>query len=149
MEDYAENITAERVKRVIKGYGVDKKMVEGTNGSFDYYELGSPLFLENEMLNEDVELEKIREYVWYSETRKPFTEQSGSEKHLLGLSSNTAFYFYYYKDKLTTLDDSFLRSIKAKEEQYIIYADKCLLEESLMQKYHIIFKKIPRDITRF
>jgi adenine-specific DNA-methyltransferase len=36
MEEYAETITAERVKRVIKGYG-DK---EGTTGSFDYYELG-------------------------------------------------------------------------------------------------------------
>lgn len=40
MENYAETITAERVKRVINGYA-DK---EGTGGSFDYYTLGEPLF---------------------------------------------------------------------------------------------------------
>lgn len=32
MEDYAESITAERVKRVIGGYGEGKNAVEGTGG---------------------------------------------------------------------------------------------------------------------
>ncbi|MCU4158268.1 site-specific DNA-methyltransferase [Carboxylicivirga sp. A043] len=149
MEDYSENITAERVKRVIKGYCNDKKDVEGTGGSFDFYELGKPLFLDNEMLNEEVGLEKIREYVWFSETRKSYKKVNDKEEHLLGVANSSAFYFYYYKDKLTTLDDSFLRTLKTKEEQYVIYADNCVLDHSLMQKYHITFKKIPRDITRF
>ena len=149
MEDYAESITAERVKRVIKGYGKGKKAVEGTRGSFDYYELGKPVFLENDMLNEEVDLEKIREYVWFSETHSPYQEVNKEESHLLGVSNSTAYYFYYYKDKLTTLDDSFLRAIKTKAEEYIIYADNCILDNALMQKYHITFKKIPRDITRF
>jgi len=48
MEDYAESVTAERVKRVIKGYGEGNKAVEGTEGSFDFYELGKPLFLEKD-----------------------------------------------------------------------------------------------------
>ncbi|MCP4161492.1 MAG: site-specific DNA-methyltransferase, partial [Deltaproteobacteria bacterium] len=46
MEDYANDITAERVKRVIKGYGKDKKAIEGTGGDFSYYKLGKPLFLD-------------------------------------------------------------------------------------------------------
>lgn len=149
MEDYAETITAERVKRVINGYGENKKAVEGTGGSFDYYELGKPLFLENDMLNEEVDLDKIREYVWYSETRQAYTVCNQPEEHLLGSANSSAYYFYYFKDKETTLDDSFLRTIKTKAEQYIIYADNCLLDDALMQKYHIVFKKIPRDITRF
>nr|WP_319401701.1 site-specific DNA-methyltransferase [uncultured Carboxylicivirga sp.] len=149
MEDYAENITAERVKRVIKGYGEDGKNVVGTGGSFDYYQLGRPLFLDNDMLNEEVSLEKIREYVWFSETRQPYKAVNQKEEHLLGVSNSSAYYFYYYKNELTTLDDSFLRRMKTKAEQYIIYADNCVLDDSLMQKYHITFKKIPRDITRF
>ncbi len=149
MEEYAENITAERVKRVIKGYGEDKKAIDGTGGNFDFYELGKPLFLDNDMLNEEVGLEKIREYVWFSETRKPYEAVNDKEKHLLGIANSSAYYFYYYQDKLTTLDDSFMRNIKTKAEQYIIYADNCVLDEKLMQKYHITFKKIPRDITRF
>jgi len=149
MEDYSESITTERVKRVIKGYGEDKKAVEGTGGCFDYYELGKPPFLENEMLNEEVSLGKIRKYVWFSETRLPYKKVNNKEEYLLGVSNSSAYYFYYFKDKLTTLDDSFLRTLKTEAEQYIIYADNCVLANEFMQKYHITFKKIPRNITRF
>ena len=147
MEDYAETITAERVKRVITGYGEDKKTVEGTGGDFSYYELGKPVFLDNEMLNEEIGKEKIQEYVWFSETKLPY--QSQEENYLLGIKDQTAYYFYYNASGITTLDESFLRTLKTKANQYIIYADNCLLTKELMKKYNIIFKKIPRDITRF
>jgi len=39
------------------------------------------------------------------------------------------------------------RSLKA--EQYAIYADNCLHSKEFMAKHHIMFKKIPRDITKF
>ncbi|MBC5840439.1 site-specific DNA-methyltransferase [Flavobacterium sp. F-380] len=147
MEDYANTITAERVKRVIKGYGTDAKPIEGTNGDFSYYDLGEPIFLENDLLNEAIGIERINEYVWFSETKSKYSKQT--EKHLLGVKEQTAYYFYYNATNMTTLDESFLRKLKTKAEQYIIYADNCLLDEKLMSKYHIIFKKIPRDITRF
>ncbi|WP_425422897.1 site-specific DNA-methyltransferase [Phaeodactylibacter xiamenensis] len=148
MEDYADKITAERVKRVAKGYGSDSKKVEGTGGEFDYYELGPALFDENENLNEEVGLQKIREYIWFSETRTPFTD-SDSEQYLLGKKDDSVYYFIYEKDRLTTLDYDALELIKTKGEQYIIYADNCLLPADFMAKHNIIFKKIPRDITRF
>jgi adenine-specific DNA-methyltransferase len=66
MEDYAETITAERVKRVIKGYGT----TEGTSGNLDFFTLGQPMFLENGNLNEMVGVEKIRQYVFYKETKE-------------------------------------------------------------------------------
>ena len=59
MEDYANDITAERVKRVTKGYGTGNKKVEGTGGAFDFYELGLPLFDETQNLNEDVAYQKF------------------------------------------------------------------------------------------
>lgn len=147
MEDYAEDITAERVRRVINGYGEGKKAVEGTGGSFTFYELGEPLFLDNQMLNEVVSTDKIREYIWYSETHCPF--EPPQENYLLGVKNDTAYYFYYEKLQLTTLDERFLRTLATKAEQYIIYADNCLLDKAIMTKYGIVFKKIPRDISRF
>lgn len=147
MEDYAENLTTKRVKRVIKGYGKDTKAVEGTGGDFNYYTLGKPLFLDNDLLNEEVGLEEIKRYVWYSETKSEYAKQT--EAYLLGNYEDTGYYFFYEKDGLTTLNESFLRNIKTKASQYIIYADNCLLDKNLMDKYHIVFKKIPRDITRF
>lgn len=148
MEEYANDITAERVKRVTKGYGSGAKAVEGTGGAFDFYELGLPLFDENQNLNEQVGLAKIREYIWFSETRTSFTEPN-AENYFLGKKDESAYYFIYEKDRLTTLDYDALELIKTKGEQYIIYADNCLLPKEFMAKKNIIFKKIPRDITRF
>ena len=147
MEDYADKVTAERIKRVMNGYGDEKKINKGTKGNFTFYQLGKSIFLENEILNEEVALSKIQEYVWYSETKTPFSPKK--ETYLLGEHSSTAYYFYYEKDQITTLDERFLRKLKTKAGQYIIYADNCLLDKKLMDKYHIIFKKIPRDISRF
>lgn len=142
----AETITAERVKRVIKGFGT----TEGTGGSFDFYELGQPLFNEDGNLNETVGIEKIRQYVYYTETKCAFSETKHTDnKHLLGKHNDTAYYFNYEKDEVTTLDHAFLATMKTKAEQYVIYADNCLLTKDFMTKHHIIFKKIPRDITRF
>ena len=151
MENYAETITAERVKRVINGYA-DK---EGTGGSFDYYTLGEPLFDENNNLNETVGIEKIREYVWFTETRNPyqstvFARNEAISTPFLGIYNETSYYFIYEKDNLTTLDyDSLAEYVQQKAERYIIYADNCLLPESFMREKNIEFKKIPRDITRF
>lgn len=148
MEDYANNITAERVKRVTQGYGKEKKEVEGTNGKFDFYELGLPLFDDNQNLNEKVDTQKIREYIWFSETRTPFTEKNQAS-YFLGKKDDSVYYFIYEKNKLTTLDYDALELVKTKGEQYVIYADNCLLPKDFMAKNNIIFKKIPRDITRF
>ena len=71
MMDYADSITAERVKRVIRGYGEGKNAVSGTGGDFSFYELGEPLLV-GECLNENVSAEKIREYIWFMETKTPY-----------------------------------------------------------------------------
>lgn len=152
MEDYAETITAERVKRVIKGYGSGTKKVEGTEGSFDFYELGLPIFVgeNNEYLNEEIDLEKIREYIWYSETRSPYINSTNADSDcFLGKKEETAYYFIYDKFAETTLDYDLLSVIKTKSQQYVIYADNCLLAKEFMMENNIVFKKIPRDVTRF
>lgn len=149
MEDYADTITVERVKRVIDGYGEEKKAIDGTGGSFDYYELGKPLFLDEDLLNEEIGREKIEEYIWYSETRGSYNSNNKNHQYLLGSKDQVTYYFYYEKDSLTTLDYDFLSTINEKSGQYVIYADTCLLTEQFMTAQNITFKKIPRDITRF
>lgn len=205
MDDYADSITAERVKRVIKGYSSDRKdtvfdkkitasnlvngaeilneaktaaaeardqydtvsrpkmingdlqvigikkasrEVKGTGGSFSYYELGEPLLLENHMLNESVSTDKIREYVYYMETRQPIDTTSSDEPYWLGEKDGITYYFYYEKQKITSLDYTFLKTLRSKSANRIIYADCCLLSDEELQRYNITFKKIPRDISR-
>lgn len=147
--DYADSITAERVKRVIDGYGEDKKAVEGTGGNFSYYELGPVLLLPNGNFNEEVGPQKIREYVYYMETKEPLpAEQPTDEPYFMGLCRNTAYYFYYERESVTTLDHAFLATVQTKAEGYTIYADLCAIPQETLRKHNITFKKIPRDIAR-
>lgn len=147
MEDYAESITAERVKRVMNGYAGK----DGTGGNFNYYELGEPLFKgENgEYLNEAVGADKIRNYIWYSETRSTLTCNCENDQPFLGIYNHTAYYFFYHPQYLTSLDFDTLSIINQRAGQYIIYADNCLIPKDALFKYNIVFKKIPRDISRF
>lgn len=150
--DYAETITAERVRRVMQGYGEDTKAVEGLGGSFEYYEIGDRIFLEDDNLNESIGVEEIRRYVAFSENI-PVANQVSTENelspYLLGLSDETAYFFIYEPQETTTLDLEFLANLKFKPKSSIIYADNCLLTREFLQKHNIIFKKIPREITRF
>lgn len=146
MEDYAETITAERVRRVLKGYG----NVEGTGGEFDYYELGPSLLDAEGNINEAVPVETIRNYVFYTETKLPLVKKTQSDNpYFLEKWNDTGYYFYYEKDRITVLDMEFLATLDVAAEQHLIYADQCLLEKDFLANNRIIFKKIPRDITRF
>ena len=158
-ESYADGITAERIRRVISGYGEGSKTMASLGGGFDYYTVGEPIFLPDENLNEAVGAEAIRAYVAYSEGI-PSDDQTTAENphspYLLGLNRETAWIFHYEPDRATSLDMDFLAGLRfggstgaVKPGTVIIYADRCLLSAAFMAKHGIIFKKIPRDITRF
>lgn len=148
MMDYTESITAERVKRVINGYGEGKNAVEGTGGDFTFYDLGQALLLPDGNLNEEVGADKIREYVWYMETRSPLMPVESENPYYLGRNNDTDYYFYYEKDSLTTLNHGFLSTIKEIADGYLIYADLCTIPDEELKQYNITFKKIPRDIKK-
>lgn len=147
MGDYADSITAERVKRVIHGYGEGKKAVSGTGGDFSFYELGAPL-MKDGFLNEDASEKAIRDYVYFMDTRENRAQEKADEPYFLGTHQGAAYYFYYKKGEATVLSYDFLATVKTEAESYVMYADSCLLSAEELSKYHITFKKIPRDIAR-
>ena len=147
MMDYADSITAERVKRVIQGYGEGKKAVEGTGGSFSFYDLGEPLLI-GENLNESVETEKIREYIWFMDTKSPYAPVGGENPYYLGSSNDTGYYFYYAPGQVTVLDYQFLSTLTEKNGSTVIYADRCSIGADNLAQLGVVVKKIPRDISK-
>ncbi len=121
--------------------------IEGTGGNFSYYELGEPLLI-GDCLNENVGVEKIREYVWFMETKAPYAPEISEHKYYLGKHNDTGYYFYYDPQKITVLDYAFLATITEKNDGTIIYADRCAIGEDKLNQMGIVFKKIPRDISR-
>lgn len=150
LNDYAETITAERVKRVISGYGKEKNKVEGLGGDFNFYELGEPLLVDG-LLNEKVDVSNIREYIWFTETHSKLLTnlQTTDNEYFLGKNNDAGYWFYYKKNEETCLNYEFLSTMKTKADQYIIYADVCRLPDSFLKEHNIVFKKIPREIQKF
>jgi adenine-specific DNA-methyltransferase len=137
--DYALTLTAERVKRVIKEKG----------GNFSYYELGENLFNPEGNLNQSIEISLIRDYIFYMETKKDIDDSKITDNpYYLGTNEITDYYFYYDIDKVTNLNYDFLSSINKKNEIYVIYADKCTISDRDLDRLNIVFKKIPRDISK-
>jgi adenine-specific DNA-methyltransferase len=156
MMDYAETITAERVRRVMNGYGEGNKAVAGLGGGFEYVSVGEALFLDDGNLNEAVGEAAIRQYVAYSErvTLDSSDTMQAVNPHCLGLKDDALFVFYYEANAITALSMDFLatlavKNLSSRPNSYVIYADKCTLTPEIMRKYGITFKRIPRDITRF
>jgi adenine-specific DNA-methyltransferase len=149
LEDYADSITAERVKRVIDGYGSNGKEVEGTGSGFTYYELGESLFHPDGSVNKDVPIKKLREYIYFTETKKELPDNETDNPYFIGSDDGNSYYLLHEHEKPMSLDYDFLSILVKKDEAYIIYADRCLIDEEFMRKHNIIFKKVPRDIVRF
>lgn len=137
MGDYADSITAERVRRVIKGYGKEKPLP----GGFGFYELGEPIFM-GDSLNPNAPLEAIRAYVYYTETKQPLPPAT-DDSHLLGVHADVAYYFCPGQ-----LDYDTLATFKTRAESYVVYAEGCMLSAEELDRFSITFKKSPRDIAR-
>jgi len=151
MMDYAENITAERIRRVINGYGTKPETQNGTGGGFSFYTVGEPLF-QDDNLNPKAPLCAIREYIGYTEGLKDIWHtDNGVSPHALGYQNGTA-YVFYYEPHTTALSWDFLNTLNAeglseKPEQWVIYADTNVLTDEQLKQSNIIFKRIPRDIS--
>ena len=146
MEDYADTITAERVRKVMSGYAD----TEGTGGNFDFYELGDTLFNADGTLNESVREDRIREYVYYTETKQHLSrKREDRNRYLLDTWNGVGYYLYYEPNQETAFTYDRLNIIGEKAERYIVYADTCTIDKDYLTDKNIIFRKIPRDIQKF
>ena len=130
LNDYAETITAERVRRV--------------GGEFNFYELGESLF-DGDFVNPKIPIGQLREYIYFMETRKSLPPAM-DEKFLLGVENGTA---YYYCHEQTMLNLEFLSKIKARADYFVIYADACNLSDEQLAERNITFKQIPYDVPKY
>jgi adenine-specific DNA-methyltransferase len=91
-EDYANSITAERVRRVIKGVKTAKSelLKKGTGGSFSYFELGDTIEMESLLRGNNLpSYKEFVRYLFYTTTGEEFNEKAINEKTgFIGESKN-------------------------------------------------------------
>ncbi len=100
-EDYADSITAERVRRVIRGVpkARDKSLREGLGGSFTYCTLGEPIDIEKMLTGEALPpFEELAAYLLHTASGLSAGERSLARQNDDGLfhrSDNTDYYLLY------------------------------------------------------
>ena len=116
-EDYADDLTAERIRRVIKGVpdAKDEKLKSGLGGSFSYFELGEPIEMESILTgNKLPSYMNLARYVSYTATGEEFLpDKVNEDKHFIGESKEYEVYLFYKPD-LTYLKSTALTLDTAK-----------------------------------
>ena len=114
---------------------------------FDDEQIGLNLALVGSMNDNNLDAAELA-FQFIKMTRENYPELSGSEQYLLGMNNGIAVYFLYEKDQATTLDKTFLSTVRTRADHYVIYADTCLISDEKLMRLNITFKKIPRDIAK-
>jgi adenine-specific DNA-methyltransferase len=156
-EDYADSITAERVRRVINGVKVakDEKLKQGLGGSFSFFELGDAIDLKGILSGKSLpSYQELARYVYYTATGEEFVEKRVDQKSsYIGESRNYEVYLIYKPDlaflKTEALNTKFAEGLGLfKGKRRLVFAPANFLDASYLAKYSIDFCQLPYEIYR-
>ncbi|MBI4829057.1 MAG: hypothetical protein HY804_09665 [Nitrospinae bacterium] len=156
-EDYADSVTAERVRRVIKGVPSAKNeaLREGLGGSFSFFELGAPIEIEKLLAGVDLPtyLELAR-YVFYTATGQEFDENKVNEKkYFIGATKEHEVYLFYKPDvdylKATALTLDHAKAFGPfRGKRRLVFAPTKYLDQEYLAEFKIDFAQLPYQIYR-
>jgi adenine-specific DNA-methyltransferase len=156
-EDYADAITAERVRRVIKGVRTasDENLKKGMGGTFSYFELGKAIefdsILDGKNLPSYLELAR---YVFYTATGEEFDERKLNEKRQFVGESRTHEVFLFYKPDIDYLKKIALTLDRAEElgktkgKRRLVFAPTKYLDQEQLDELRIDFAQLPFEIYK-
>ncbi len=157
-EDYADEITGERIRRIIKGVpnAKDKVLQKGFGDSFSYYELGEELEMDKILEGKDLpSYEELARYAFFTSTGENWdTGKMKKDDYHIGSSSTFEVYLLYEpnKEKLKKLALNLDFAIKTQDRfpnrQKLIFAPACFMEEYHLKEYGIRFAQLPFEIYR-
>ncbi len=156
-EDYADKITAERVRRVINGVkeAKDENLKEGYGGSFSYFELGDPIEMESILKGKSLpSYEELARYVFYTATGEEFDPAKIKEsKNYIG-STKDYEVFLFYKPDIEYLKSTALTLDRAeslgpfKSKRRLVFAPAKYLDNDTLMEMRIDFCQLPFEIYR-
>ena len=163
-EDYADTITAERVRRVIKGVpnAKDAALQNGLGGSFTYCELGDPIDMESFFGGSDQmpAYEQLASYIAYTATGEALKKAPGKPKRdwFIGEAGGVRLHLIYkpdarfMRDGKAALDIETARTIAKGNTKrlpvYVFAAAKYMSQKDLTRDFGITFAQLPYAIHR-
>ena len=157
MEDYANTITAERVRRVIKGVKTAKSelLKKGIGGSFSYFLLGDTIEMESLLRGKNLpSYTEFARYLFYTATGEEFNEKAINEKTgFIGESRNYEAYLFYKADidwlKKNALTLERCKALpKFKSKHRLVFAPAKYVDDHTLLEHRIDFCQLPYEIYR-
>jgi adenine-specific DNA-methyltransferase len=156
------DITAERVRRVIKGIkgAKDEKLRNGLGGSFSYFELGKPIDAERILKGDDLpSFVEMARYIFYTATGEEFNEKKvDKDTGFIGESKEYKVYLLYKPDleylKSTALTLDWAQKLGGKPasakamagKKRLVFAPTKYLDHDHLERLGIEFAQLPFDI---
>lgn len=145
----ARDITAERLQRVIAGYGE----TPGLGGGFRYCTLGEPLFDAHGQIAGPVKFADLAHHVFFTETGEPLPKRANKRTPLLGVHHGRAVYLLFngiLDDKQprggNVLTQAVLKCLPPHAGPRVIYGTACRLSANRLKREGITFRQIPYEI---
>ena len=153
-EDYADSITAERVRRVIEGLtgAKDEDLKAGLGGTFSYFQLGKPMRQESLLDGSHLpSWEKLASYVFFTATGQEF--DPGDIDRETGFVGHTASHdvFLIYEPDIEKLKSLALslpvaRALPEGSRRKLVFAPTKYLDREFLHQYRIDFQQLPFQI---
>ncbi|MBM4025553.1 MAG: site-specific DNA-methyltransferase [Planctomycetes bacterium] len=154
-EDYADTITAERMRRVIRGVhdAKDERLRVSLAGTFSYFDLGPAIEMESLLSGENLPTYgELARYVFYTATGEEFDETAvDEERHFIGESKQHLVYLFYAPDleylKQTALTLDRAKALGAYQgKRRLVFAPTKYLDQEYLDEMRIDFAQLPFEI---
>jgi adenine-specific DNA-methyltransferase len=153
-ENICERITAERVRRVIKGVpkSKDETLRKGLGGTFSYFRLGKELRKQAILDGKDLpRYEALAGYVFFTATGEEFDPKKvNRDKWFVGTSRNHDVFLIYEQDieklKDMALNLDLARKLGKTERKRLVFAPTKYLDQEYLDRLNIEFCQLPFEI---
>lgn len=146
-ESICQNITAQRLTRVIEG----TEKIESLGSGFRFCTLSAPLFDELGHIRRGVTYAELAAHVFFTETGSPIPAPATTPK--LGVYDGKAVYLLFngiLGDKRpeggNILTPEVLKSLPAHKGVKVIYGESCALPDARLRRDNIVFKQVPYHV---
>ncbi len=156
-EDYADSLTAERVRRAARGVpsSGDEGLREGLGGAFSYFELGGTMREESLLDAGNLPTyEALAGYIFFTATGEELRPaEMDRSRSLIGSTHSTDVFLVYEPDverlKLLALDLAFAKALPpANGRKRVVFAPTKYLDECFLNRYEVEFCQLPFEIYR-
>ena len=158
-EDYADSITAERVRRVINGVETARNdnLRHGLGGTFSYFELGNPIEMTSILRGDNLpSYDELARFVFYTATGEEWNPTK-MQKHIncIGDSKEYAAIYLLYQPDVEKLKNLSLTLNQARElpsvnddRRRLVFAPTKFINDEELRKLRIDFCRLPFEIYK-